>query len=412
MKKYIFPLLFIALTLEVSAQVRKIEDIDYRRSSIYSILINHTEQRYGPNVADVFIDMPLPDKYNDHDLSVKIVTINKKTPGSEKGYMFLKNNNVGSHLVARWFNRNPLTGECDMELIKSRGLYSASEFDRQIAAHSLRGNALLEDAGEDLINNTFVIVNDIRYIDKEKQGQIAGTVFAVLGAVLGAATSAVTGSSNLGNSVQDLGNAMNDLMQTLKGFKVKVKTHLYQLQWTEEAAAIFYEQIYTEQPDEIKIHNFYNNRDKYQLKYIGSQTSSGSDVSFIGVNLSAPDEMIRKACVRAIDENVANLAKNFEPFKVKVRLTSSAPIQAPIGLKEEITEHTLFEVLQTEIKDNKTIYRRVATIKPVKGMIWDNRYMAEEEGANGSTLRYTTFKKVSGGDILAGMLIREIKESK
>ena len=32
-----------------------------------------------------------------------------------------------------------------------------------------RGNALLEDAGEDLIGNTFLIVNDIRYIDRSKR---------------------------------------------------------------------------------------------------------------------------------------------------------------------------------------------------------------------------------------------------
>lgn len=398
----------VAISLLLFSQLiwaqKTIEEVDYRRSSIYSILINNTDQRLGTNVADVFIDMPLPDKYNNHDLSVKILTTDKRTPAKEKGQDFLNSNHVASHLVARWFNRNPLTGECNMSLVQQRGLYNASEFDRIMAAQSTRGNALLADAGEELLANTFVIVNDIRYIDKEKAGKIVGGILSALGTIAGA----VVGGS-LGNSVQDLGNQLSDLMETLKGFKVKVHTHLYRLVWNDEVAAVFYETMYTEEPNEMKKMAFENNRDLFKLEYVGSQLSSGSETSFIGVNLDTPDAMIRKACVRAIDENVANLSKNFETFKVKVRLSSTEPIQAPIGKKEEITEKSKFEVLETIVQDNRTTYRRVAIIQPMKGMIWDNRYMAEEEHAEGSKLAYTTFKKISGGEILPGMLIREIK---
>ncbi len=398
----------VAISLLLFSQLilaqKTIEEVDYRRSSIYSILINNTDQSLGTNVADVFIGMPLPDKYNNHDLSVKILTTDKRTPAKEKGQDFLNSNHVASHLVARWFNRNPLTGECNMSLVQQRGLYNASEFDRIMAAQSTRGNALLADAGEELLANTFVIVNDIRYIDKEKAGKIVGGILSALGTIAGA----VLGGS-LGNSVQDLGNQLSDLMETLKGFKVKVHTHLYRLVWNDEVAAVFYETMYTEEPNEMKKMAFENNRDLFKLEYVGSQLSSGSETSFIGVNLDTPDAMIRKACVRAIDENVANLSKNFETFKVKVRLSSTEPIQAPIGKKEEITEKSKFEVLETIVQDNRTTYRRVAIIQPMKGMIWDNRYMAEEEHAEGSKLAYTTFKKISGGEILPGMLIREIK---
>lgn len=407
--KRIFLFIYLGcLAVSSQAQHRQIEEVDYRRSSIYSVLINHTEQKLGTNIADIFSDMPLPDKYNDHDLSVKIITIDKKTPAQEKGQDFLDANNVASHLVAKWFNRNPLTGVCDMQLVGSRGLYAASEMDRIKASKSLRGNALLEDAGEELIGNTFVLVNDIRYVDKEAQGQAAGAFLQALGAIAGAFL-----GGNIGNAVSDLGNSLKSMMETLKGFKVKVHTHLYRLQWNNEVADNFYATMYASESDSPKIRAekklaFEQNRNLFKLEYVGSQLSSGSDVSFMGVNLDTPDEMIRKACIRAIDENVANLAKNFEPFKIKVRLTSAEPIQAPIGMKEEITEKSKFEVLQTIVKDNKTTYQRVAVIQPIKGMIWDNRYMAEQENADGATLSYTSFKKISGGTILPGMLIREM----
>lgn len=409
MKRIFLFAVYICFCFDLFAQYRNIEEIDYRRNSVYSILVNHTEQDWGSYIADVFIDMPLPEKYNDHDLSVKIISVDKRTPAEEKGQDFLVNNNVASHLVARWFNRNPLTGECNMELIKERGLYSASEFDRILSSQSVRGKALLEDAGEDLLANTFVIVNDIRYADKEKAGKIAGAVLGVLFEVAGGVLDGYTGNTNLGKGMaQIMGYAMNQMMQTLKGFNVKVHTHLYRLVWDDATAATFYETMYSEQPDAQKKAAFEANRGLFKLEYVGSQLSSGRDVSFLGVNLDTPDEMIRKACVRAIDENVANLARNFEPFKVKVKLTSASPVQAPVGKKEEITEETLFEVLEPVVKDDRTTYRRVAVIQPVKGMIWDNRYMAAEEGAAGAMLNYTTFKKVSGGEILPGMFIREI----
>lgn len=88
------------------------------------------------------------------------------------------------------------------------------------------------------------------------------------------------------------------------------------------------------------------------------------------------------------------------------------PIQAPIGLKEDVNEKTKYEVLLPEIVNGKTKYKHIAVIQPIPGMIWDNRYMAREEGAVGSSLNYTTFTKVSGGEILPGMLIREMGKNK
>ena len=85
-----------------------------------------------------------------------------------------------------------------------------------------------------------------------------------------------------------------------------------------------------------------------------------------------------------------------------------------IGLKEGITEKSKFQVVEKRFdpETNRTSYKYVATIKPEKGKIWDNRYNAAEEQAEGSDRSYTTFKKVSGGEILPGMLSIEGKYRK
>jgi hypothetical protein len=394
--------LFCLTFINVLAQKEQIGD--YRRSSLYSVLINHDDQKFGEEIKAAFLVMPVPDKYNDHDLSVKVVAMQNKIKKNDVHLIndFLDSNKVASRLIAKWFNRDFFTGQCDMELIKERGVYNASEFDKAVANQSIRGKAMLADAGEELIGNTFVLMNDIRYVDKGEGSKIAGTILRIGGLVAGAAT----GNSDL----VDLGNNLGTITESYKGFKVKINTYLYRLVWNDTIANTFYKDHYTLTPDSIKYANFNDNRDKYILSYVGKQESSGSNVSFLGINEDEPLKMVRKACQRALDENVANLQKEFEVFKIKSPLISVSPITAYVGKKEGITEESRFEVLeQQEDEQGKRSYKRVGIIKPIPNNIWDNRYMAVEEKAEGANLGFTTFKKVSGSDFLPGMLIREIE---
>lgn len=391
---------------KVSAQEAGLK---YRRSSIYSLMINHEDQKFANEIKEAFVKIPVPDKFNDHELSVKILSLDKKLKGASSDKensdisSFLDRNKIASRLVAKWFNRDMETGVCDMELVKERGLYNATEYDRILAEKSARSSALLMDAGEDLIGNTFVLVNDIRYVDKSKAGAAVGMGLRILGALAGAAT---------GNSdFTDLGNSYGSLAETLKGFKVKINTFLYKLEWDEATSAVFYKDQYTSTPDIVKKEEFENGRGKYRLKYVGKVESSGSTTSFMGIKLDEPVAMVRKACQRAIDENVASLQHEFEEFRTKSPLVSAQPITAYVGMKEGVTKDSKFEVLEIIEKDGGAReYKRVGVIKPADGLIWDNRYMAEEEGAASATLGCTTFKKVSGGDFFRGMLIREIKK--
>ncbi|MBP7358706.1 MAG: hypothetical protein KA955_05130 [Prevotella sp.] len=374
----------------------------YRRSSIYSIMIKHNKQQFADSISKVFAVMPVPDKYNDHDLSVKILSIDEsKMDNNVKVTNFLEKNMVASRLVAKWFDRDLLNSKCDLNLVKTRGLYNASEFDKALAGKSARGKAMLEDAGEELIGNTFIIANDIRYIDKNKGAKVVGGLFRIIGSAM----DAYSGS----NSYTSLGNSLGDIADTFKGFTVKIHTYLYQLVWDNESANKFYTQYYSDVSDKSKMEAFDRNRSSYKLKYIGEQLSSGSTTSFMGIKEDEPLVMVRKACQRALDENIANLQKNFEQFKVKVPLDEVSPIKAAIGRKEGITADSKFEVLESSVNEGKTVYKRVGIIAPIPTLIWDNRYMATEEQAYGATLGATTFKKISGGNLYPGLLIREIK---
>ena len=138
--------------------------------------------------------------------------------------------------------------------------------------------------------------------------------------------------------------------------------------------------------------------------------SRGGSVSFLGIKEDQPIMMVRKACQRAIDENLVDLQREYEEFRTKTPLLSVEPLTAYIGMKEGVMEKTKFEVLETiELEDGSHKYERVGVIEPIPNMVWDNRFMAVEEGAKGAGLGFTTFRKVSGKDFSKGMLIREIK---
>ena len=352
------------------------------------------------------MQIPVPDKFNDHNLSVKVLTMDKKLSGASRQKEnpaiteFLQNNKVASRLVGRWFNRDFFTGQCDMELIKERGLYNATEFDKQLAMRSARGVAMLQDAGEDLIGNTFVMVNDIRYVDKNKGAKTGASILKALGTIASIAT---------GTNIDDLTDNIGDMVETIKGFKVKINTFLYKLEWTDEQAALFYQEQYASNPDATKRANFEAARASYRLKYVGKVESSGGTTSFLGINEDQPIVMVRKACQRAIDENVVDLQRNYEEFRTKSPLLTVEPLTAYVGMKEGVNVNSKFEVLEiVEMENGTHKYNRVGVIEPIENLIWDNRYMAVEEGAQGATLGFTTFRKVSGKDFAKGMLIREM----
>lgn len=374
-----------------------------RRSSICSILIKHDNQKYADEIERQFSEIPVSERFNDHNLSVR--TVNAHTKKLEQADLdkFVDDNGIASRLVGKWFDRNVLTGECSMDTIKSRGVYDASLFDVEIARRSPRGLAMLQDAGEDLIGNTYLLLNDVNYIDKSKRSAI----WAAIGSATVGVLMAMGGASS--SQISSTMNNTAAIIQSYKGFSVKIRTCLYRLEWDDETSARFYSEAYTQVPDEQKKATFEAMRPTFKLRYMGEVTSKGGSTSFLGINENQPEMMIRKACARAIDENIADLQHKVEPFRIKSPVLSVEPeITVPIGIKEGVTPDSKFEVLMPEEADGKIKYKRVGTVRPIASKIWDNRFMSDAEGAINAELGSTSFVKTSGGDFAPGMLIREI----
>ena len=103
MKKLILTIAFLAAitTLCLSQNVTG-DELLYRRNSVYSILISHTEQEdYAQLIRGQFANIPIPEKFYDHNLSVNVVNVNSKNAVNDTIVQdFINKNRIASRMVA------------------------------------------------------------------------------------------------------------------------------------------------------------------------------------------------------------------------------------------------------------------------------------------------------------------------
>ena len=381
-------------------------DLVYRRSSLYTLMISDENKEHQEVIQNSFTNYPIPEKFNSHTLEKRTIpkTINDSVSKKELYVLqqqaitdFLTTNDVAKFMVAKWFNRSK-EGGFNMNLISERGHYNATDLDVKIARNSERGTALIADAGEELIKNTFVVINNFKYTNKE---EVAKKTNSILSAVSSAASQA--GASDLSLAVDTAAEGVDILG---KGYVIKTDSYLYQLVWNDEIASIFYNDYWTEDGniDTTRV-NAFNSSNIFKLEYIGME-SAWADLQSTKYTTQSEEDLITVATLKASDAVIAKLQRTYEVFRTKTPLLSGDPIAAKIGLKEGLEKGDKYEVLEQIInKEGKTEYKQIGIIKVEKDLIWDNRFMATEE--NKSELEYTTFKG-SKNKYFQGMLIRQI----
>lgn len=406
---------------QLSAQKLKDASSDvkgYKRSSLYLVMLEDKEMKEDGKskvIIETFSNIPIPEKFNDHNLDIRSFdpsayqvgkdskignSSGKKSSGLGKsmlgaakkigaGYSgglvkannndatsiprgfnnFFKTNSIPNHLIAKWYNvKEEFDNESyfDMSLIEERGLYGASMQDINAAENQIRSKReILSDLGEELIEKTFVVGIQFKYLRKEEVVEKSkSTVKSVMGMALGDGAAEITDA------------ALTGAQALLGGYVVKATAYLYQLDWNENVENIFYEKHW----GVTDLDDFYNSKD-YRMNFLG-QESDWSDVATTIFSKKTEEELIQRATIRSLDQVIAKLQKRFEPFRTTTPLYSADnEITAKIGMKEGLTGGEKFEVLE-EILDpetNKSTFKRVCVIKVDKNKIWDNRYGADEE---------------------------------
>lgn len=324
------------------------------------------------------------------DASGGVVGATSKDEMAVSANKFLVDQKIAKQMFDKWFLDS--AGNFSLALAQERGLYNATKSDVEQAASSVYGTASLADAGIDLVNNTFAVVCNYRYMPKD-------SLVALIGGV------AVAAAEASGNSYAVMGAkaAMMALSASLgAGYYVVVNTYLFQLNWNDNVQNQL-SQVWDNR-------EAYDAADFYGFKYIGNTTGWAQVKAGIFTNKDQA-ELIRIATVNATDAAIAKLEKKYDVFKTKspLMIAEDGTLYAHIGMKEGIEPKDKYEVLERAIdpKTGRTIYKSKGTITVVKDHIWDNRYMADQEPDHDSSINETYFE--GKGDYYNGLLIRQIK---
>ena len=403
---------------KIDATDKSTAAIKYRRSSLHTMIIEDAKLPKIDLILQTFNEAPFPDKYNNHTIGEKsfdiakyqalidtTITDEKKkedkdlSPAINK---YFADNKIGNKIIAKWFSRKD-NGAFNMSLIEERGMYDASAQDISVASSTARGDAMLADAGEELLPNTFVVVNYSKFVSNEVAAlAIKNTAYYI--------------AASKGAFQVPLEKAADMLYEkTRKGYSVWTTAYLYQINWNDSTSAVFYQNYWM---DDSKIDPAkkaaFDNSDLFKLELLGFQKAS---ILVSGLGKDAKDEemIIKRATLKSIDAVYAKLQRKFEKFRTKTPLTSIEPLAAKIGMKEGVENGDKYEVMEQSITaEGKIEYKRKGVISVEKNKIWDNRFAPGEEPVDeeGNPIKldysmdYTTFK--GGKGYYPGMLIRQI----
>ena len=257
---------------------------------------------------------------------------------------FLEDHKIANILIAKWFNCSSQMVDdsyYNMNLIQQRGVYSASELEKLRANESVRGRALLEDAGMELLSHTYVSFTYFNYHTSQE---------------------ITKGTQEFGNKVlfkkdsylgEQWNKVTNDEIKNVSGYWVEAKTYLFRLKWDKSAEDLFITKYYN-----APVSTLINSND-FEMEYVGCQLSPTIKYEERTGKGAAGNSLVAgEATIRAIDASLGNLQRKFEDFRVKAPLidVNENEITAFIGTKEGVQQNSAFEVLERTYNEKKNRY--------------------------------------------------------
>lgn len=457
MKKII--LVLVLFLIAFAGVAKDIKTDIYRRNSLCNFYIGESDitNGYGQMVGDCLLKYVISDKFNDHCLSQKFMSIansnytkeelaivypvskqkkdnilrnfdnqlissvnNSSTEAEKKSAATLKaewekkdrlheygaralhwlnENHVASLLVGQWFNaKNEIIdgSHYDMQLIQDRGAYNASELDILRSKESVRGEAILKDAGMELIPNTYVTVTYFKVRTSKEVSQ------------------AEDWDSSWTTTMFELIRAVNPAWRSnsdIKAFWVESTTFLFKLNWDEETENKFLTEYWDQDFSKLASSN------DFSLKYMGYVESNGCGYPLPGKE-NEDKNILTMALYDAIDNGFAKLQKEYEDFKIKVPIieVNGKEATAFIGLKEGLEKNTKFEVLERVYNErtNTFRYKKVGNLKIDRSRVWENRDMIEGIRRSDTSVKPNpnvdrTYLLGANDRMAPGMLIRQTK---
>jgi hypothetical protein len=166
--------------VEQSGKIVKDKNVsaEYSRSSLTLLLLEPGRSSSQQRFEKIMRGIQIPDKFNDNNLDQRSLEVSGFerdadevffrqamnrgiVPGSglENIYRRLIQEHLTNQVIAKWWSRKD-DGTFGVELLQERGAYDATDAEVIAARAGIRGMAGVMDAGEELINKSYILVFD------------------------------------------------------------------------------------------------------------------------------------------------------------------------------------------------------------------------------------------------------------
>lgn len=425
-------------------------DIDqrYDRNSLAIMFLDVSSREYATDIRNAFLRQNTPEKFDNHNIPLRAIPVNYNPAKEEDlGYRLERYLNeeaqAGKMMVAKWFNRDEY-GRFNMNTVAARGKYNATDLDVKQALASKTGLAKIEDAGENLLNKTYVAVYSFRIFNKENTAKAVGAGLKIGGALLDAA--------GYGNAAKLMAIG-GTVAENVRGFTCAIEVYLFKLDWSPQVSSEFYEKYWIDETSyNIEKAYAFENSNLFRLKYISKSTST-ADVTGITVDGKENEQRIADLMTKTLPIGLKAIegghtvmaqpmANTYSPvaqkiaeqqggrgqpanvyatsqqrvsafgvseFKVRARVHETKPyITAKIGLKEGLKPHDLYLVYEKQEGSTALPPRPVGSVR-VKNYVWDNRYVADGKA---DTSNLTQFYSYYGRKPYKGLILEQKTQSK
>lgn len=342
---------------------------DYSRPSVTFFIASYASDGNSTNAATSAKNIDFSEKYFNHNLK----SISFELPGNfkTKSYdekkvllkQYLEINGIGRQMVAKWFNRQE-NGMFSLSYIHDCGMYNAKDQDVLMASAAKRGEAIMKDAGQNLVNKTYVLIlSPKEFISFDEK--------------------------------------------TSHGWRSSYDIFLFKLDFDNEVVEKFYKVwIYDDDQEEVKktkIATFDTLSFSFSHVYGKPDvSSSASELYALTKNPKSSEQLFDEMIKGMYNDAIYKIDKDMEAFRVKINVSGTHPIRSKIGKKEGLKceqRYFVYEFVWDEKTETPKLDRKA--VVRASGKITDNRSVAT--GSSSESEFYQTY----GGTIRQGMVMQQ-----
>lgn len=357
------PVFVIILCLQypLMGQSRQFVSSDYNRNAL-TVLLLQAGDNYSQKLGLLADSLKVPEKFFDNSLSSPLLVIMEKRSESaikdsyslifKEGLITnaLHTSKVPNQIIAKWFDRKE-DGSFGVSTLSERGVYNATDNDLLVAGASKRGTAGLMDMGMGLVDKSYVLVMDVAQLMSMAEIYERDSVPAA--------------------------------QRTMNGFRAKINTYVYKLEFDEAVASNFFENLWISNDSdnkETKATLFNESRFPVKLVEVFSTELAATQLNpgqkYAPKEQRSPQQLLLSLLETALSQTVLKLEQKQEAFRVKAMIYDINPIAVKIGRKEGLRFDQRFFVYENRQDRKGNIYsKRRAVIRSMS--VADNRKLAD-----------------------------------